>query len=56
MIALAFLSGVAFSFILLLAWWLCRTAKDADERMERINGGGLDVTNPPDDFTAITKE
>ena len=37
MIALAFLSGVAFSFILLLAWSLCRASAQADEVMERIN-------------------
>jgi hypothetical protein len=31
-----FLSGIAFAFIVLLAWSLCRTAKHADELLERI--------------------
>lgn len=37
MYVLAFLSGVAFSFFLLLAWSLCRASADADRLMERIN-------------------
>jgi hypothetical protein len=37
MYALAFLSGVAFSAILLLVWSLCRASADADRLMERIN-------------------
>jgi hypothetical protein len=36
MIALAFLSGVAFSAFLLLVWSLCRASADAEELMERI--------------------
>jgi hypothetical protein len=38
MYALAFLSGVAFSAILVLVWSLCRASADADELMERIDG------------------
>jgi len=37
MIALAFLSGIAFCVILLLAWSLCRAGAEADQLMERIN-------------------
>jgi hypothetical protein len=40
MIALAFLSGVAFSAFVLLVWSLCRAGADADELMERINEKG----------------
>jgi hypothetical protein len=36
MVILAFVSGVAFSAILLLAWSLCRVGADADERAQRI--------------------
>jgi hypothetical protein len=39
MIALAFLSGIAFSAILLLVWSLCRASADADRLMERIKKG-----------------
>ena len=31
-----FLSGIAFSFFLLLAWSLCRASAQADELAERI--------------------
>jgi hypothetical protein len=34
---LCFLSGIAFSAFLLLAWSLCKTGAQADELMERIN-------------------
>uniref|UniRef100_A0A6M3J9G5 Uncharacterized protein n=1 Tax=viral metagenome TaxID=1070528 RepID=A0A6M3J9G5_9ZZZZ len=32
-----FLSGVAFLFILLLAWSLCRASADADRLTERLH-------------------
>jgi hypothetical protein len=34
---LCFLSGIAFSALLLLVWSLCRASADADRLMERIN-------------------
>ena len=37
MYALAFLSGIVFSFFLLLVWSLCRTAADADKLAERLD-------------------
>lgn len=36
MYVLAFLSGIAFSFFLLLAWSLCKTASDADRLADRL--------------------
>lgn len=34
---LCFLSGIAFSALMLLVWSLCRASADADRLMERIN-------------------
>jgi hypothetical protein len=34
---LCFLSGIAFSGILLLVWSLCRASADADKLAQRIN-------------------
>lgn len=39
MIALAFMSGIAFSCILLWIWSLCRASADADRLMEMIDKG-----------------
>jgi len=36
MYTLAFLSGIAFCVILLLAWSLCRASANAEERMKHI--------------------
>jgi hypothetical protein len=49
----AALAGVVFGVLLMS---LMAVASAADELMERSNRGGIDVTNPPRDFTAISKE
>ena len=37
MVVLAFLSGIAFSAILIWIWSLCRAAADADRLTERLH-------------------